>query len=498
MCRNKKRLFRDGARTVVKRQRGLTADTFNRRRHVDLEIEVEQSLMSTRFFFSCVFVAVFSLAPIADDAKSTANGDEKAAKDSGKSAPPVTGSQTDAAKAQELFEAGRKLFFQADYKGAVTKLASAVAADPSKTTYKLLLAKAHRQAGAADKATAVLEEILKTNADHVEAGIELAELLSPQKQPDRVIAVLEPLLKYKHDYPLYHLLGEAHYQKEQLDKARGYFEEAIKLNAQSADDHYQLGNIYLAQKRFAKAAQVYERAGQLGMSSGAYHFKLASVYYNLHRYLGNVTTAEVRGGQGGQIKNNLFLIDRVPGGKDVFYVAHPQSAIFQVAKAQELGIDIFEIRFLEANIWLSAKRFRNADRIYQELEKKVKSTDVGLFWFYWAQTALGLDEYEKYLARMEKAIVADSTVYKPMLADAFVTVATRYHQQGNTAKYIEYLAKAVAENPLSARLHMTLGDAFWLDNNRGKAIEQYKLVLELEPDHGDRVRLLNRIRGQEV
>ena len=85
----------------------------------------------------------------------------------------------------------------------------------------------------------------------------------PEKQPDRVIAVLEPLLKYKHDYPLYHLLGEAHYQKEQLDKARHYFEEAIKLNGQSALDHYQLGNIYLAQKRFAKAAQAYERAGQL-------------------------------------------------------------------------------------------------------------------------------------------------------------------------------------------------------------------------------------------
>jgi tetratricopeptide (TPR) repeat protein len=410
----------------------------------------------------------------------------------------VTKAASQPEKAEQLFEAGRKLFFQGDYKGAVEKLASAVAADASKTSYKLLLAKAHRQAGSADKAASVLEEILKTNADHVEAGIELAELLSPQKQPDRVIAVLEPLLKYKHDYPLYHLLGEAHYQKEQLDKARHYFEEAIKLNPQTADDHYQLGNIYLAQKRFAKAAQVYERAGQLGLSSGAYHFKLASVYYNLHRYLGNVATAEVRGGQPGQIKNNLLLIDRVPGGKEMFYIAHPQSAIFQAVKAQELGIDIFEIRFLEANIWLSAKRFEKADRIYTKLEEQVKSTDAGLFWFYWAQTALGLDQYDKYLARMEKAIVADSSVYKPMLAESYVTVATRYHQQGDTAKYIEYLAKAVTESPLSARLHMTLGDAFWLDNNRAKAIEQYKLVLELEPDHGDRVRLLNRIRGQEV
>jgi len=443
--------------------------------------------MMTRLFVSLFMVVGLSAYVFANESQETS---------AKKGSPAVAAAETPTA--QELFEAGRKLFFQGDYKSAIEKLTSAVAADSSKTSYKLLLSKAHRLAGAADKATALLEEILKTNPDHVEAGIELAELLSPQKQPDRVIKVLEPLLKYKHDYPLYHLLGEANYQKEQLEKARRYFEEAIKLNGQSAIDHYQLGNIYLAQKRFAKAAEVYERAGQLGLSTGAYHFKLASGYYNLHRYLGNVTTAEVRGGQTGQIKNNLFLIDPVPGGKEVFYVAQPQSAIFQVTKAQELGIDVFEIRFLEANVWLSAKRFDKADRLYGKLEKEVKAADAGLFWYYWAQTALGLGKLEDYLARMEKAIVADASVYKPMLSDAHVTVATRYQQQGNTAKYIEHLAKAIAENPLSARLHLTLADAYWLNNEHDKAIEQYKLVLELDPDHADRVRLLNRIRGQEA
>ncbi len=410
----------------------------------------------------------------------------------------ATSSDDKAKQAESLFDAGRKLYFQGDYKAATEKLAAAVAADATKTSYKLLLAKAYRQSDQADKAAAALEEILKSNADHVEAGIELAELLSPQKQPDRVIAVLEPLLKYKHDYPLYHLLAEAHYQKEQLPKARQYFEEAIKLNPQSAQDHYQLGNIYLAQKRFAKAANVYETAGRLGFTSAAYHFKLASVYYNLHRYLGSVTTAEVRGGESGQIKNDRYLIDAVPGQKESFYVATPQSAIFQVARAQALGIDIFEIRFLEANIWLSAKRFDKADRIYKELESKVKPADAGLFWFYWAQAALGRHDYENYLGRLQKAIVTEPGTYKPMLAEAFVTVANRYHQEGEGKHYLEYLAKAVSENPLSARLHLTLGDAYWLENERADATAQYKLVLELEPDHPDRVRLLNRIRGQEA
>jgi tetratricopeptide (TPR) repeat protein len=440
-------------------------------------------------------VRLFALA-VAFSAVSVASAEEKT---TAEPAAATTSTSDDKAKqAESLFDAGRKLYFQGDYKAAAEKLAAAVAADASKTSYKLLLAKAYRQSDQADKATATLEEILKTNADHVEAGIELAELLSPQKQPDRVIAVLEPLLKYKHDYPLYHLLAEAHYQKEQLPQSRQYFEEAIKLNPQSAQDHYQLGNIYLAQQRFAKAAAVYETAGRLGFTSAAYHFKLASVYYNLHRYLGSVTTVEVRGGEPGQIKNDHYLIDAVPGQKETFYVATPQSAIFQVARAQALGIDIFEIRFLEANIWLSAKRFDKADRIYKELEAKVKPADAGLFWFYWAQAALGRHDYENYLGRLQKAIVTEPATYKPMLAEAFVAVANRYHQEGNSKHYLEYLAKAVSEYPLSARLHLTLGDAYWLENERSQATAQYKLVLELEPDHPDRVRLLNRIRGQEV
>ncbi len=75
-----------------------------------------------------------------------------------------------------------------------------------------------------------------------------------------------------------------------------------------------------------------------------------------------------------------------------------------------------------------------------------------------------------------------------------MTVARRYQQRGDNNQYIEFLTKAVDVTPLSAGLHLTLGDAQWQLSNRPAAAAQYKLVLELEPDHADRVRLLNRIR----
>jgi tetratricopeptide (TPR) repeat protein len=425
------------------------------------------------------------------------NSTEKPANDKPLEVKLKTVDDATAKKAEEQFEAGRNSFFQGDYAGAIEKLKVAVNGNPEKLGYKLLLAKAYRYSKKEDQAISLLEEILKDDAEHVEAGIEFSELLSPQKQPDRVIAILQPLLKFKHDYPIYHLLAEASFQKEQFDDARKYYEEAIRLNNKNGDDHYQLGRIYLNQKQFAKAAQSYEIAGSLGHDSGVYHFQLASIYFNLHNYLGNVHTAEIRGGNVGEIKENYLLIDRLPGTKDSFFVAGPRSAIYQAVKARLMGIKDFQLRFLEANVWYSARRYAKADPIYKELEPGVKSGDAGLFWYYWATTALGLNDYENYLARLEKAIVAEPDTYKSTLADAYVTVANRYHQQGDETKYIDFLRKAVGTSPLSVRLHLLLGDAYWLDNSREKATEQYKLVLELEQDHPQRVRLLNRIKGQE-
>ena len=412
-------------------------------------------------------------------------------------AAPPSVSDAEAKAAEELFQDGRKLFFQSEFLEAIKKLAQAAEANPSKLSYKLLLAKAHRAVKQDTEATKVFEDIVKTNPEHVEAAIELAELLTPQKEPDRVIAILQPMIKLRRNYPLYHLLAEASYQKEDLGNARKYYEEAIKLNPRNRDDHYQLGNIYLAQKRFAKAGASYEQAGALGYTSGVFHFKLGSVYFNLHNYLGKVTTAQVASGTSGEISNDLYLIDPVPGQKDSFYVTGPRSAVFQIAKARAAGIDVFDIRFLEANVWLGAHHYAKADAVYKAIEEKVSKEDAGLFWSQWSQTALGLDDYDNYLARLQKAIDAQPAIYKATMSDALITVANRHNQRGDTAKYIEYLNKAVAHNPLSARLHLTLGDAYWTAGKRKEAIQQYKLVLELEPQFSQRVRLLNRIRGQE-
>jgi tetratricopeptide (TPR) repeat protein len=424
-----------------------------------------------------------------DEKPATGDGPAAAAK------PTVAVSDAEARIAEQLFQEGRKLFFQGKHLESIAKLKKAAETNRSRTGYKLLLAKAHRAVKQDAAATAVLEEIIKANADHVEAGVQLAELLDPTKKPERVIAIVEPLLRLKHTYDLYHLLAEAYYHQEDFNSARKNFEAAVKLNPRNRTDHYQLGNIYLSQKRFARAARSYQTARELGFSSGVFHFKLASVYFNLHNYLGRISTATILGGKAGEVSGDLYLIDSVPGKTDTFHVAGPRSAVYHVAMARELGIDVFEIQFLEANVWLSAHYFDKADAIYGSLKEKVAKEDSALFWSQWAQTALGQDDFDNYIGRLKKAIEIAPEIYKATLSDALTNVAKRYQQRGDNKNHIAFLKQAVDENPLSARLHVTLGDSYWSLNDRDNAMAQYKLVLELEPGFADKVRLQNRIRG---
>ena len=148
--------------------------------------------------------------------------------------------------AEKHFHQGRQALFQGKYETAIELLKKAVDGDKTKTGYRLHLARACYYAGREQEAEKLLSDILKETADHIEAGQMLGEIYKNQKKWQQVVDVIEPLLTYRHDYPTYHLLAEAEYNLSNYEKARKYFEEAIKLNPQSGSDYYQLGNIYLA------------------------------------------------------------------------------------------------------------------------------------------------------------------------------------------------------------------------------------------------------------
>ena len=398
--------------------------------------------------------------------------------------------------ADQLFQRGRDALFQGDYAVAIEHLQKAVATDEAGTNtgYRLQLAKAYRYAGRDTEAEPLLRRILEVSPDHVEAGRSLAEIHAAKKQWKEVLAVLEPLLKYRHDYPTYHLLAGAAYHLNDADKARRYYHHAVELNSSSAVDHYKLGNLHLARSSFALAAGSYRAALRLGLESPVLHYKLASSYFNLRNHFGRVVQVTVKAGRAGTIHHGYFLIEAVPGQVDVFLAASADSAIYQVTKAIDGGLDdLHDIHVLRANIYLNARRYAVAYAMFTEIAPTIPEADKALFSYYHAQAAFGTGAYDDYLWLLGDAIARDAEAFGSDLVVAYEKVAEQYNQAGDLEHYIEYLQKAVAESPRIASLHLKLGHAFREMQRYADAVVQWRMVLDLEPDYAERIELLNLI-----
>ncbi len=438
-----------------------------------------------------VLTAADPQPPTADSTSATAEADADTAEPKPEPGEPKAEKPT----AEELFKQGRDALFKGQYDKAVELLGKAVAADKTKTSYRLHLARAYRYAQKGDQAAKHLEEILKTSPDHVEAGQALSRIYSAAKRWKDVVRVLEPLLKYRHDYPTYHMLAEAQYNLDQPEKARKSYEEAVKLNPQSATDHYQLGNIYLSGNFFALAAESYQSALQLGLDGPVLRYKLGSAYFNLRNYFGKIAVRTIRSGKAGTINGSWYLIEPLPGRKDSFRCAPEASAVYQVAKALADGIeDRPDIHVLRATIYLNARRYAQAYKMFTKIGPTVPNEDKALFHYYYAQAAFGTGSYDRYLELLGQAIKLDPESYKATLVDAYVQVADQHNQAGRLEKYIQFLAAAVAESPQTASLHLKLGDAHGEAQEHDRAVHQWQMVLDLEPDHPQRMKLLNLIQ----
>jgi len=440
--------------------------------------------MSFRITTLALLVTSFSLSTFAGEELIPAGAKKK---------PDVTSTVT--GDAQKYYDQGRDALFRGKYEDAIRLLKAAVDADGKQTSYRLYLARAYRYADQPEQSEALLAEILKQAPDHVEAGQLLADVYYSREKWKDVTNTLEPLLKYRHDFPTYHMLAEAAYNQDDYEKSRKYYREAIKLNPDSGPDHYQLGNIYLAENRFALAALSYETALKLGLDSVVLHYKLASAYFNLRNYFGRIAEATVKAGQAGTISGDFYLIEAVTGKKDVFRVAPQRSAVFHIERAIEGGLgERADTQMLLANIYLNARRYDRAYEMYESLGDMVPEEDAALYAFYFAQSAFGVRKYDSYLKQLQKAVKLDPEAYKSALVDGYLQVADRYNQAGLLGKYIDHLKLAVNESPQTTSLHLKLGNAFEDAREYKDAVQQWRLVLDLEPEHPDRTRLLNLIR----
>ena len=81
------------------------------------------------------------------------------------------------------------------------------------------------------------------------------------------------------DAVLRNKIGIAHHQQMQLDTARKYYEQAIKLKPNYSEAVNNLGTVYYARKNYRRAISQYKKAIKLAPGSASIHSNLGTAYF---------------------------------------------------------------------------------------------------------------------------------------------------------------------------------------------------------------------------
>ena len=342
----------------------------------------------------------------------------------------------------------------------------------------------------ADERSAATAPAASRPADPVAA----ARLSLEREKPQEAIAQLLPMAQRNpKSAEVCRLLAEAYRRLQQPAEARLWCQQALDIEP-TADGCYLLGLIHLDENMPALAAEQFQRALKLGRTGGDAHYALAQAFERLDQDFGRVRVISAPGATAGRIVDGAYLIEPVDGDPDLFRAAPPESAIYQLREALDDGVDSWEARRLLARLWLKTRRFAAAAAAFAEAESDVPRGARAGYCREFAEALYGVGDVEGFVARMRQAAEADAEQYAPELADAYRRAAQRCSQRGDLAQYIAYLEKAVAERPDAADLHYLLGNGHWEAGQEREALRQWRLTLQLQPDHPDRQRMLELIQ----
>lgn len=83
----------------------------------------------------------------------------------------------------------------------------------------------------------------------------------------------------RNDPVLVNKTGIAYHQMQQLDRARKFYEQALKLKPTYAEAENNIGTVYYAQKSFRRAISTYRKALKMTPDSASIHMNLGTAYF---------------------------------------------------------------------------------------------------------------------------------------------------------------------------------------------------------------------------
>ncbi|MCG3127886.1 MAG: hypothetical protein CHACPFDD_02759 [Phycisphaerae bacterium] len=399
-----------------------------------------------------------------------------------------------AADSSALFRAGCEKLESGDALAGVDLLLSAVTRQPENDEYLIRLLEAYVRAGQPETACRVLDNALQADSRRLRVRLAGARHAAGAADWRRVELLLGPALEQL-DPPDMLLLAEARRQTAGAGAARALLEGALKrwpaceaLWLAILDDALRGGRPVAALRMVREAVRA---AGPLP----SLHLRAAQAHFALGRILGNTCIRACPHGREGQFDGDWLLLERHGEGSD-FLCCPADSAVYQLRRALDGGLDEPAAHVLHARIWLTARKPQIAMQIVRAREAALLKADDPEVLAGLIDVALAADALPEFLAYLRAAAQRDSARATEILRDGYVRLAERYGERGEVRLYHEWLERAVAEVPRDVGLRLRLADALWDAGQRVAAVEHYRRLIELSPEHPQRVRIAERVASE--
>jgi len=391
----------------------------------------------------------------------------------------------------ELYELGCRRLARGEFAAAIELLSAALVRQPDRGEIVCKLARAYQGSGQPGQARRLLENYLAGHPGDVAAVLSLARLLLEERNPSAALAVLVPL-QAELGAEGACLLAEAYRTAEQIGKADAVL--AAELERSPGNERLWLTYIdaALEQGRLQEALRrTTDAESRLG-TRPALHLRAARAYFALGRILGDGRQRTPPVWQAGPIHGSPLLISgRERDGQ--LLCCPPESALYQIRCALEGGLDDPEVHVLHARIWERCGRPEIGLAILQGREQSLIEAGERTAIEALADLALAAGRLRDYLRYARELARCCPEQGGEILRRAYLAAAERYNQRGEEAVYAALLRRALELRPADTALRLRLADADWEAGRTRAAVQNYRLVLEQDGEHPERMRILARL-----
>jgi tetratricopeptide (TPR) repeat protein len=337
----------------------------------------------------------------------------------------------------------------------------------SSTPSPFLEAETLLRQGSVEEAKQKIEEQLKLNPSSVEGYNLLGIVYSGEKDYDHALEAFQHALTIDPNSTRTHNnLGNAYVAQGKFDLAEKEFGRVLRLDPANRDANYNLGLVLMAKRSPGEAIVHFQRVHPADIAT---RFNLTRAYLQAGRTAEGLNMARELSAQN---KGNVQLHFTL----GVLLAAERQypAAQLELEKASALQPETFEILYNLGQAYLQTHEYKRAEVALNRALKLKPDSPETLYLMarvYSEQTRV-VDALD-LLARAHKLAPENTDIIFLM---ARVSMSQNYFEDA-----IPLLESGLKIAPKRADLHAALGESYFMSGKAEKAIDEFKVLIELDP-----------------